>query len=349
MNLLLISVKSDVAAGGIAVWTDYFLSHCHQNGITCHLVNTEIIGRRTYTIRRRLWDEVVRTLRIWRDLKRQLKSHRYDAVYLNTSCGTYGLFRDTYLARLVRRRGIPLITHYHCEIPYWVKRPLSIRCLGRLARMSTHNLVLCRNSHRFLEEHYGISSRKVPNFIHSRLLTETPPTPLGDIAEVVFVGQVTETKGAAELYEVARQLPTVHFTFIGDVSRTVAAWDKPTNVTLTGRLPHPQVIDRLDHSDLFLLPSHTEGCSLALMEAMARGLPAIATDTGANAEMLDDGCGVVVEPQNVEAMMAAIRRLNDATLRREMGTKAVQRIRERYTNANVDILFQIADDAVQSH
>ena len=64
MNLLLISVKSDVAAGGIAVWTDCFLSHCRQKGITCHLVNTEVIGRRNHTVRRHLWDEIIRTARI---------------------------------------------------------------------------------------------------------------------------------------------------------------------------------------------------------------------------------------------------------------------------------------------
>ena len=81
---------------------------------------------------------------------------------------------------------------------------------------------------------------------------------------------------------------------------------------------------------------------MALMEAMARGLPAIATDTGANAEMLDGGCGVVVEPQNAEAMITAIHRLDDPALRREMGERALARIRRCYTADNVDLLFTIA-------
>ena len=339
MKLLLISVKSPSPTGGIAVWTEHFLSHCAKNHIDCHLVNTELIGGRTNNFKRNLWDELVRTVRIVHTLRKELANSAFDAVYLNTSCGTYGLFRDTFLAYLVSRKNVPLITHYHCEIPYWVKRKSSTSCLKRLATMSRKNLVLCENSKTFLRSKYQIDSCKIPNFVDSSLIRQEPKSIRDTIKQIVFVGQVTETKGAVELYEVARALPDITFTLIGSIGIAMTKYEKPSNVVLTGSIPKEQVLAHLDEADLFLLPSHTEGCSLALMEAMARGIPAIATDTGANAEMLSDDCGVVVPKQNVSAMVKAIHQLADPMLRKEISCQSIAHIKKDYTEHNVDKLF----------
>lgn len=340
MKLLLISTKSTSPAGGIAVWTEHFLSYCHRHDISCHLVNTELVGKRAVTHKRSLWSEWVRTRRIFRDLRYELKHNTFDAVYLNTSCGTYGLFRDTHLARLVYKKALPLITHYHCEIPYWVHRRSSLRALGKLAEMSRHNLVLCQNSQQFLKDHYGVTAQKVPNFVNSSLLRTTPKPIGGPVESVVFVGQVTENKGATELYAIARRLPRVQFSLVGKVSDTVAAWPKPPNVTLTGQLTQEEVISHLDRADVFLFPSHTEGCSMALMEAMARGVPAVATDTGANAEMLADSCGYVVACHDTDAMLEALHRLDDPYLRRAMSRQACDKIARHYTESNVNTLMK---------
>lgn len=343
MKLLLISIKSTSPAGGIAVWTEYFLSYCQQHDITCHLVNTELVGKRATNNKRTLWGEWVRTRRIFRDLRKQLRTNDFDAVYLNTSCGTFGLFRDARLGQLVCKKRIPLITHYHCEIPFWVKRKISIRTLGRLAGMSRHNLVLCQNSQNFLLRQYGITATKVPNFVATELVRTTPKTIHGPIRQILFVGNITEHKGASELYHLARQFPHIRFTLIGKVKETVAAWDKPENVTLTGHIPQGEMIPLLDEADVFLFPSHTEGCSMALMEAMARGLPAIATDTGANGEMLADGCGIVVPLHDTDAMAEAILKLDDPTLREEASAKAIQKIARYYTEQNVNTLMKLVE------
>lgn len=345
MKLLLISIKSTSPTGGIAVWTEHFLSYCRQHDIDCHLVNTELIGKRTTTLKRTLWGEWKRTRGIFRSLRRQLRENDFDAVYLNTSCGTYGLFRDARLGKMVHKKRVPLITHYHCEIPYWVKRSANVRTLGQLAHMSQHNLVLCQNSLRFLKEHYGVDAKKVPNFVTTDLVRTTAKEVNGPIQQILFVGNITEQKGACELYRLARQFPHIRFTLIGSVKDTVASWDKPENITLTGHIPQEEMIPLLDAADLFLFPSHTEGCSMALMEAMARGLPAIATDTGANGEMLADGCGIVVPLHDTTAMAEAIIRLDNPALREAMSAKAIQKIARYYTDQNVNTLMEL----VQPH
>ncbi len=340
MKLLLISVKSPSPTGGIAVWTEHFLSHCKNRGIHCHLVNTEVIGKRTHTIKRNLWDELVRTIRIVRGVRKEINNTSFDAVYLNTSCGTYGLFRDTILAYFISKKNIPLITHYHCDIPYWVKRKSSIYCLGRLSAMSQTNLVLCQNSQDFLKTHYNCPSHNVPNFVESAFIRKDAKPISKSIKNIVFVGQVTETKGAMELYTIARTLPDVTFTLVGSISSAMQKEPKPNNVVLTGVVPKEHIATYLDNADLFLLPSHTEGCSMALMEAMARGVPSIATDTGANAEMLSDGCGILVECHNVDAMIEAIYQLANPHIRQSMAVNTIDRIKSNYTEKNVSALLQ---------
>lgn len=332
MKLLLISVRSQVSRGGIATWTDRFLNACGAHGIACTLVNTEAVGKRGVqgTARRNLFDEVTRTRRILRDLKSCLRTPDYDAVHLNTSCGTFGLFRDLFMARRIKKKGLRLITHFHCDIPYWISNPVSRRALGRLVALSDERLVLCENSRLYLENTFGASSRKVPNFLDDELIRHDAKPLRDTLSTVFFVGRVEEAKGARELFDVAARLPHMEFRLAGDVSDTVAAWDKPENVTLIGSLPHAEVLREMDGADLFLFPSHSEGFSLALTEAMARGLPSVATDVGANADMLADGCGVITAVADVDAMVAAIRGFADADARREASQRAVSRVRTEY-------------------
>lgn len=336
MKLLLVSVKSEVSRGGIAVWTDRYLSRCASHGIDCTLVNTETVGKRAHqgTARRSITDEIVRTGRIFKDLKNALKE-QFDVAHLNTSCGTFGLFRDYLVARYIRKKGIPLVTHYHCDIPNWIHNPVSCAVLGKLAKFSDRNLVLCENSRRYLEEQFGVESVKIPNFIEDTLVCNMPKDIKESLQRIFFVGRVEEAKGAAEMYELARRFPGLTFELVGEVSAQVAAWEKPDNVLLPGSKPHGQVIECLDAADIFLFPSHSEGFSVALMEAMARGVPSIATDVGANADMLADGCGIVVPRGDVNAMEQAILQLQDVEKRREMSCRAVGKVRTAYMTDEV--------------
>ena len=342
MKLLLVSVKSEVSRGGIAVWTDRYLSRCKTHGINCTLVNTEAVGKRAEqgTAKRSLRDEFVRTRRIFKDLKGALQTD-FDAAHLNTSCGTFGLFRDYFIARKIKRKGIPLVTHYHCDIPYWIRSKLSRWCLGRVVRLSDENIVLCANSQQFLKEKYGADSRHIPNFVEEQLVRTENKQIRPTIERALFVGRVEQAKGAKEIFEAAKQLPHIRFELVGSVCDTVADWEKPDNVHLMGSVPNAQVIRLLDEADVFLLPSHTEGCSMALIEAMARGVPSIATDVGANADMLSGDCGIVIRKESVEGIAEAIRLLESPNHRETISLNAVKKIRDHYTDKNVNEIFNI--------
>lgn len=342
MKILLISVKSQVSRGGIAVWTDHFLAGCEKQNIQCTLVNTEIVGKRAQlgTAKRNFLNEFTRTRRIFRELNRQLRSNAFDVAHLNTSCGTFGLFRDYLVARRIVRKGIPVVTHYHCDIPYWIHNSLSRKFLGKLARLSSQNLVLCENSKQYLQEQFGISAVKVPNFIEDRLIRTTPKEIATTLNHVFFVGRVSVPKGAREMYELAKRFPHITFELAGGIAADVATWEKPDNVQLPGGMPHEMVMQRLDEADVFLFPSHSEGFSVALLESMARGVPALATDVGANADMLTDGCGFVVKKGDVDAMEQALHSLESAEVRQEISHKVVDKVHACYTTEAVMSLIK---------
>lgn len=101
----------------------------------------------------------------------------------------------------------------------------------------------------------------------------------------------------------------------------------------------------LHAADIFVLPSETEGMSNALMEAMASGLPCIATPVGAGPQMLDFGkCGVLVPVGDVEAWSTALLDLaHNPERRRELGNVARLRIMSEYdfsvVGARYDALY----------
>ncbi len=83
--------------------------------------------------------------------------------------------------------------------------------------------------------------------------------------------------------------------------------------------------------DVFVLPSEIEGFSLALIEAMARGIPCIATDAGGNREALDEGAGIVVPPRDPAALASALARvLDDRSFARGMGERGRARARSTF-------------------
>ena len=97
-----------------------------------------------------------------------------------------------------------------------------------------------------------------------------------------------------------------------------------------------QRIDLLRAADVFVLPSLVEGLSLSLLEAMACGLACIATDAGADGEVLNQGAGVVLDTQGVTGQLKTLLPLfrEQPELVTILGHKARQRVLERYTLQN---------------
>lgn len=92
-------------------------------------------------------------------------------------------------------------------------------------------------------------------------------------------------------------------------------------------------IEILQSADVFILPSLVEGLSLSLLEAMACGVACIATDAGADGEVLQNGAGIVVDTQRVSVQLQTLLPLfrDHPEMAVILGKKARQRVLEGYT------------------
>lgn len=130
-------------------------------------------------------------------------------------------------------------------------------------------------------------------------------------------------------------------------------YDKEYNIFWMGFISDEQQrIDILRAADVFILPSLVEGLSISLLEAMACGVACLATDAGADGEVLEGGAGVVLNTQNVTAQLKILLPLlhHHPEMTELLGRKARQRILERYTlDRNLDLLERLYAEVLQQY
>ena len=100
----------------------------------------------------------------------------------------------------------------------------------------------------------------------------------------------------------------------------------------------------LQEAEVFVLPSLVEGLSIALLEAMSSGCACLATDAGADGEVLADGAGIVLSTQGVTTQLRTLLPVlrDQPVLTAELGRRARERVLERYTlSRNIDALEQL--------
>ena len=105
-------------------------------------------------------------------------------------------------------------------------------------------------------------------------------------------------------------------------------------------------------AEVFLLPSLVEGLSLSLLEAMASGTACVATDAGADGEVLEGGAGIVISTQGVTTQLRTLLPVlrDQPVLTAELGRRARERALERYTlNGNINALEALYSDLLATN
>ena len=163
-----------------------------------------------------------------------------------------------------------------------------------------------------------------------------------DAILVGAIGNIRPPKAYAVLLRAARILldrsQRFHFIIAGDCSNDLGR----ELIELSRRLGIEQqlsflglrtdVARILNNLDAFVLSSRTEGFSIACIEAMACGIPVIATRSGGPEEILEDGAGILVPTDDPEAIARAV---DDVTSSKDLAealtTKALKRVQHRYS------------------
>lgn len=229
------------------------------------------------------------------------------------------------------------------------------RLLRRLhAPLVQRFIALSRELERYLISAVGIAARKVTRIyngvdttrFHATGQNALPPT-IRTADSIVF-GTVGRMHGVKDQLNLCRAFATLCHDRpdLAARLRLVLVGDGPLRAQAASALDAAGLADRtwlpgsrddvaqiMQGLDVFVLPSLAEGISNTILEAMACGLPVVATNVGGNAELVDEGrTGTLVPAADPVALAAAMAIYADSpALRRQHGATAVQRIEQLFS------------------
>jgi glycosyltransferase involved in cell wall biosynthesis len=281
---------------------------------------------------------------------------RFDVIHIHE------LWHHAHFAayRAARRRGRPYVVTVHGQLQPWALRHRRVR--KRIYGMAVQRRILQRAAtvHVFSAEEerevraFGVEQRVVvvPNGLdvdeidRYRVMAEPDgwaAWPRGYV--VLFLGRLNPGKGIDLLI---RAFSTVtrerggddvglviagpdEGAYLRELRRLVSESGIEGRVVFTGMLDGEARIAALERADLFVMPSHSEGFSMAVLEAMYCGKPVIVTRQCRFPEVASWDAGAIVEPGADELGAALRRALDDRGGWRQKGDNARRLVRWRYT------------------
>lgn len=195
--------------------------------------------------------------------------------------------------------------------------------------------------------------RTIPNGVALADYPERPAAPRGDRPlRILFVGRLTNWKGAETLLMAACELANVEVSIVGDgpeLPMLVGLHRQLGNATAIrfhGRQPEDSVRRFMLENDVLVLPSNYEGMSHTLLEACAAGMVPVVSAIGGNLEVIGDGInGLVVPYGDPHTLRAALERLSaDDVLRQRLSKAARSRATDYRFEATVDAYAALIEE-----
>jgi len=170
---------------------------------------------------------------------------------------------------------------------------------------------------------------------------------------VLYVGNLKPSKGCVDLLEAFPALlerhPAARLAYVGSgaaaaLEQRARALGIAGSVQLAGARPHHELATWMHAASLLCLPSHNEGVPNVVLEAMACGLPVVATRVGGIPEVLPDHAGRLVPPHDRAALAQAL----DEALRADWSTASIAAHAARFDwQDNIARLDRIIRDAAR--
>ncbi|MDD4319278.1 MAG: glycosyltransferase family 4 protein [Candidatus Peribacteraceae bacterium] len=243
--------------------------------------------------------------------------------------------------RLSRKTGVPAVL----EIHHIVGKPIASSA-SELAGRVLSRLFLPPEARRFAAVrtvnqsvratlmHWGVPGRNiavVPSFYLNPDVLE-PEWLAPKLYDFVFCGRLAPNKGLCQTLDALRRIPDATLLVIGDgperaaCERRARRWGIADRVTFAGWLPTQEdVVRHVRSARTFILQSRSEGGPRVALEAMACGLPVIATPVGIMPEVIRSGENGILVPFGTGPLLSAMKLLlSDTALRGRIGHAAVE-------------------------
>jgi glycosyltransferase involved in cell wall biosynthesis len=246
--------------------------------------------------------------------------------------------------------GLPFVATVHGKNYFWEK--LRRRVTYRLVSRHGTLVVVSQDLKRFVCDKVGVAGNRVEVIYNgvapAQMVTDEEVQKCkaelevsGSYPMLGVVGSLYPVKGhrflLEAMQEIIRQWPKAQLLVIGRGELEVSLKEQVeqlaigANVHFLGmRQDVPRLLSLLD---VCILPSLSEGLSLALLEAMASGKPVVATRVGGNPELIDHGrTGFLVQPEDARDLAAnLLKLLNDPETMQQFGRQAEERVRQHFS------------------
>jgi glycosyltransferase involved in cell wall biosynthesis len=328
--------------GGIGNWVLLLKKYIeNSNRIEMNVIDTAPTSRNLDG--RRMWERVVKQglqmLTKRRELNRLISNSRPDVIHITTS-GQLAVIRDILLLETAKEKGIPTVYHIRFgrieEIAQ--KNTVEWKLISKAMLLASEVMVIDNTTFKAIKNYLPtVNVVCVPNPID---ISNLPKLVTSSSKTIMFLGWVIKTKGIEELLsawkKVFKENDEWRLRIVGPAKTEYLTYLKShysfEGVVYEGEKSHEEAMDLLYASDIFILPSYTEGFPNVVLEAMALSKPIVATRVGAIPDMLADNCGILIESKEPEEIVIALKGLiADHQKRIDLGNNAYQKLSNEYT------------------
>jgi glycosyltransferase involved in cell wall biosynthesis len=212
-----------------------------------------------------------------------------------------------------------------------------IKTMEKLYLRRSRNFICVSN---WVKSLAGVQAEVIHNGVDEKRFR--PVQRRNDVPVVLYVGRLLAMKGIDCMIDALRPLmlqKKIRLLCMGAGNsnryvRKLSGID-PEYYRFLGAVPYEKIHEVYQQADLFVLPSLTESFPLSVLEAMASGLPVVATKVGGIPEMISDGKnGLLVEPNNSGQLRDAVQGLLcNARLKRALEANARQSVESNFTSS----------------
>ena len=314
--------------------TGALLAETEAAGVTVH--GTRFIFRRRSSGLPRLAPALLRTVG---DIRRLVRGGRYDAVhtylFLADLLGTAGAQLAGCKRIITSRRALHAWRHGPAPYEHWLELGTNLVADELIA--NSHTVLEDAERHeRFLPRARGV----VYNGVETDHYRPASPGRGKGPLRLLNIGALAPRKGQeyglSALAELCAAGVEARLVLVGDgpdrpaLEAQAARLGVGNQVEFAGEQLDPRPF--LEAADLFVFPSRQEGFSNALIEAMASGLPVVASDVGGNREAVGEEGGRIVPPEDSEALATGILELSsDRRSLAAVGAANRERVTSRFS------------------
>jgi len=182
----------------------------------------------------------------------------------------------------------------------------------------------------------------IPNGVDIEFFGSSPIVQREDSTfRIICVSRLTRRKGLDTLLRAIADLEDIDVMLqivgTGDLEKEIRGMTRSlsleSRVSFAGYVPQKDLGTHYRQADVFVLPSLSESCAMALLEAMSCGMPVVVSSAGGNPEIVEnDVNGLIFEPNSIVQLVDALRRLaKSPRLRKNMSRNNVRKMLEDHT------------------